>query len=79
MVRPVVHPVCPLVPFALFAGGGGMLVAAEFVIMLYIDDNEYGEMEGRTVVCRISVIREQRLAHFSPILGDGNFPTRIIS
>jgi len=33
VVHPVVLPVCPLVPFALFAGSGGMLVAAAVVTM----------------------------------------------
>jgi len=34
--------------------------------MLYTDgdSNKYVGMAGRTVVCRISVISEQRLAHF---------------
>jgi len=44
--------------------------------MLYSDG--YGGMEGRTVVCRISVIREWQLAHFPLISQDGYFPTRIV-
>jgi len=50
-------------------------------IMLYTygDGNKHGGMAGRTIVCRISVIRERRRAHFSPISQDGHFPTRIVS
>ena len=50
-------------------------------ITLYTDgdSNKHAGMAGRTVVCQISVIRNQRVAHFSPISHDGNFPMRIIS
>jgi len=76
----VLLPASPLPRHRCVSAALNWMTARIRTYTLYIDDsNEYGRMKGRTVVCRISVICEWRLAHFSPISQDENFSTRIVS